>query len=982
MTTEANAFFEANKNDPLAIKLYAAANNIPEAKFAAGGLVSFAAGGATTPKYNIVNKPFSYSVPSVSDYTNAVAQLKKTNLNPAQREFYETLKATSLSNIKNYFDSAARSVYDKEKPLELILDRVKNGTASAKEIEKAKKLNNELNGFRRNTTKALWEPLGSIEKQDWYKKNPELAEVFAAGKASFLSAHKDAGDLYTSFNPAIKDYKPPKHTASADIYDKIDPNTGFPILNRNNLDSLFNANGTTKLNSNILRENYNQYGWNIKSDGSTALHGPAIFGLTYGPLPSTGMSGSPGSGIQGDYEAAAKSLGIDLSTYAKPARWQSQPTGQYGGNTTPVLGQNATLYTDPTTGEKYIAQYDPSKKQPVYEVDGAKLYNDIYDKTKDFYLVAGATEKSKGLNKKTNHASVLYRGDAEGNLIPVVNPETGKAYSNTYRTPTASSSTWYGDIFDSVMGLAGDLLAMPPIQMALMFAAPGSNYLTQGIQGFSQALGTTLSKEATAAIAKGLMNFGGTLVATKGDFEKALTSGLTSGVFSYYTPTVVDNIVGLGDATKGAQFVKDLSIAGGITPKQAYKIIENAGATATKNGDPNQFVSQIAAQFAGAVTSNNVAQFLDKQDKKTINFFSGVAGDFANLSAGALANGMSLEDAWAKYGTDIVTNRIQDYGESTLEELKPPKKDTTTALPVDQVNALNPPGSDPITGPAETDVLDGEIPDWYREATKEEVDLYDLAPITLPNGDLKYVLDKDVPLPDDPNQKPYDEEINVDPDLLDPDFDPVVIDPTDIPKDPNQPTYDETDPVIDPEVLDPEVDTINPEDIPEDPYQPEYDETDPDVDPLVLDPEVDTLNPEDIPEDPHQPGYDETDPDVDPNLLDPTDPTKPPVTPVTPPIVKPPVTPPIVKPPVTPPKTTANTGSNAMALLSLLQGQQQAPAQNITPQELAKIGYFYDVGGQDIFAPTQAKKEEKQDPYKQFYATGGTVDDLFRILRN
>jgi hypothetical protein len=71
-----------------------------------------------------------------------------------------------------------------------------------------------------------------------------------------------------------------------------------------------------------------------------------------------------------------------------------------------------------------------------------------------------------------------------------------------------------------------------------------------------------------------------------------------------------------------------------------------------------------------------------------------------------------------------------------------------------------------------------------------------------------------------------------------------------------------------------------------------------------------------------------------------------------------------------------------MALLSLLQGQQQAPAQNITPPELAKIGYFYDVGGEDIFAPAQPKKEEKQDPYKQFYATGGTVDDLFRILRN
>ena len=80
-----------------------------------------------------------------------------------------------------------------------------------------------------------------------------------------------------------------------------------------------------------------------------------------------------------------------------------------------------------------------------------------------------------------------------------------------------------------------------------------------------------------------------------------------------------------------------------------------------------------------------------------------------------------------------------------------------------------------------------------------------------------------------------------------------------------------------------------------------------------------------------------------------------------------------------------SNSSNLSALMSLLDSQQKAP-QNITPQELAKIGYFYDVGGEDIFAPVEHKKQDKkqeaQDPYKQFYATGGTVDDLFRILRN
>jgi len=187
MTTEANAFFEANKNDPLALKFYAAANNIPEAKFASGGLVSFAAGGTATPKYKIVNPTFTYELPLVTDYTNAVAQLKKTNLKPAQREFYETLKATSLSNIKNYFEDAARDIYNKQEPLETILNRVKAGTATAAEITKAKSLKSELGKLQEQATN-LASPLKSVQKEAWFKQNPELAQVFTAGKNSFMGA--------------------------------------------------------------------------------------------------------------------------------------------------------------------------------------------------------------------------------------------------------------------------------------------------------------------------------------------------------------------------------------------------------------------------------------------------------------------------------------------------------------------------------------------------------------------------------------------------------------------------------------------------------------------------------------------------------------------------------------------------------------------------------------------------------------------------
>jgi hypothetical protein len=63
-----------------------------------------------------------------------------------------------------------------------------------------------------------------------------------------------------------------------------------------------------------------------------------------------------------------------------------------------------------------------------------------------------------------------------------------------------------------------------------------------------------------------------------------------------------------------------------------------------------------------------------------------------------------------------------------------------------------------------------------------------------------------------------------------------------------------------------------------------------------------------------------------------------------------------------------------------------------------KIGYFYDIGGENILPPTgeqiqpldQEDEEKpkdtrlakaKEDPFKYLFAEGGSVDDLLRILR-
>lgn len=59
----------------------------------------------------------------------------------------------------------------------------------------------------------------------------------------------------------------------------------------------------------------------------------------------------------------------------------------------------------------------------------------------------------------------------------------------------------------------------------------------------------------------------------------------------------------------------------------------------------------------------------------------------------------------------------------------------------------------------------------------------------------------DTTLPKDENAGVTDGEVEVDLDLLDPDGD--ILNPDDIPEDPNQKPYDETDPDVDPEILDP-----------------------------------------------------------------------------------------------------------------------------------------------------------------------------------
>lgn len=106
-----------------------------------------------------------------------------------------------------------------------------------------------------------------------------------------------------------------------------------------------------------------------------------------------------------------------------------------------------------------------------------------------------------------------------------------------------------------------------------------------------------------------------------------------------------------------------------------------------------------------------------------------------------------------------------------------------------------------------------------------------------------------------------------------------------------------------------------------------------------------------------------------------------------PPATRPPATrPPVVRPPTTqptapggqPPAATTNDpkADQFAALMSLIGSQGSAVPQQATQPQLADIKYLYDIGGKDIFAPTQLENQ----PKSIFAASGGHLDDLLALL--
>ena len=182
--------------------------------------------------------------------------------------------------------------------------------------------------------------------------------------------------------------------APKSIAPNIDSSTGFPILDRNAIDETMNkyltnpsyvrSYGTNMMPSNIYRSNFDKFGWNVKSDASSILRGREIFGLT-------------------------------------------------SGYSTDQLINTAKIFNIPV--ENYYKKItDRGRTSTV--IDNINLLKEIDKKTDGMYYVTNSID---GTNK---HASVFYKDDGTGRLIPQKDAE-GNPVATTFTAETVKKSNWY-----------------------------------------------------------------------------------------------------------------------------------------------------------------------------------------------------------------------------------------------------------------------------------------------------------------------------------------------------------------------------------------------------------------------------------------------------------------------------------------------------------------------------------------------------------
>jgi len=500
---------------------------------------------------------------STAAYKNVEAQDKvvseKDNLyKTAENKYNENLK--SIEPELETYNSYAGDVVGYAKQFRENLADI----SSASDVTAAKSLFGEFNklidagGFTDDVKSKITPHFNGIEFKGTQVSTPETP---ASAKARQLALQ--GGD--------------------PNLFSNIDPVTGLPLLNRDKFDSIVATYGNNVRGNGKARAAFAQDGWNMMSDSALLLQGPAILGLSTGTYMdmSTGSIGNYKTGIinskgesatDNDYLAAAKQIGVDGDSFTMPIKFV--PAGYAYNQVEKPTAENSSEYTNPKTGETYLARIDPKTKEFIQALDTKTLYADIYDKTKDLYYVANAIE-NVGANKATAHAGILYKAGADGVLTPVLN-ENKEPIVNYYEGERVHHA-----------GATGQLQElMPFIQMATMFFAPQlGGMLNSAIGGIqvSAAVAPTAFTMGLPAVTL-LQTIGATGVSMiSGVIQNVVKAGLTGGdigqaaLVGAVSPALAGNSTQLLNRV-GIDQVKIDAIASATntTPQQVTNMLANA----------------------------------------------------------------------------------------------------------------------------------------------------------------------------------------------------------------------------------------------------------------------------------------------------------------------------------------------------------------------------------------------------------------------
>lgn len=271
----------------------------------------------------------------------------------------------------------------------------------------------------------------------------EAAEAALKGGSSTTPVSQVGAQQTTTPSASTTSGKISIPGANPDYFPNVNAQ-GLPILNQKALDDVLAKYKTDTLDKDQYRDNYNKFGWNVKSDGSQVLHGAAAFGLKK----NIGVMGSPDT-YTGDFNKAAQQLGIDVSGLRTPK-------------------------------EKYDA---------------------INAAAKDYYVVQNSLDRSgkyAGQNTASPHASILFKADGSGNLVPVTKPDGSVAANYFNATSNVVSNDLLGDLAPFI-GMAGLAFGVPAIMNAIGAAGVGSG--TWAAANAAAGLGTASAGTIAADVA-------------------------------------------------------------------------------------------------------------------------------------------------------------------------------------------------------------------------------------------------------------------------------------------------------------------------------------------------------------------------------------------------------------------------------------------------------------------------------------------------